>query len=791
MSQDQSLCPKCRRQTAASQPASITQWLSVCRCGAENLFLTQSLSVHICSNCGKRVNRGRQGTFSQYIFRHDLCSCPVPEPVLTEIQAAPEALAPEPEDDDSEELPLLKEEFPVDRYKPLKVVGKGAAGKVYLCRDRLLRKKVAVKMLSTLSSAELVAFQEEARALSKLKHANIVSILDFGASPDGLPYMVLEYVPGLTMEQYLDEHGAMPAEDACFVLDQVCQALACAHREGIFHRDVKPSNILLVSDEENGLGVRLIDFGVARVRSEDASHSGSEAREQGRTLAGTPAYMSPDQAAGLEYDARSEVYSLGCVLFELLTGRPPFEAESPLEMISMHAGVEPPLVSSLIEGPVSGELEEIVATCLAKNKEERYQSADQLRDALLALSRQEETESEHAPVPGGFRLSPMMIALGAAIFLILASLCYLNVSNNSASHYPVAPRVAPPARAGKRSVVRLTIENTDFNGLSPDSNEIIRPVGEGGSLEDAELEDVAELLRGKDRVFLDLSADEIDGSGLHFLSGSPIYGMLLSQNRLDLKTLDALKQFKHLEILRLSLTNVDDDSMSTITGIKSLSILDLDHCTKVTDKGIKYLTALPRLRALTLTSTGITDKSADYLRAMPSLEFVFLEGTRITNAGLAPIAELKNLRGLFVRDCGSIDGSGIAMVCRAMPQLERMSMGGPALKEGDFIPLQSLEKLQVLNLYNCAIGPEDLKAIGTLKNLSILYISHGLFDDSALPYLYGLKKLRGIGLWECQRITTPGLAELRAHLDRPIQILSDKVDKSPLNEDVIDMWSEQ
>ncbi|MGD9680034.1 MAG: protein kinase [Candidatus Obscuribacterales bacterium] len=783
MSQEQPQCPKCRKPVTASQPASITQWLSVCRCGVENLFLTQSLSVHICSKCGKRVNRGRQGSLSQYIFRHDLCSCPVPDPVRTEIEAAPSALAAEPEDDDSEELPLSKEEFPVERYKPLRVVGKGAAGKVYLCRDRLLRKKVAVKMLSTLSASELVAFQEEARALSKLKHANIVSILDFGASQDGLPYMVLEYVPGVTMEQYLDEHGAMPVEDAIFVLDQVCRALDCAHREGIFHRDVKPSNILLVSDEENGLGVRLIDFGVARVRQDEDPGQGSEVLEQGRTLAGTPAYMSPDQAAGLDYDARSEVYSLGCVLFELLTGRPPFEAESPLEMISMHANREPPLVSSLIGARVPGDLEEIIATCLAKDREERFQSISQLSEALAALSQSESAEEE-TPVgrrPGAI-LSMVAVAALGGVFI---SLAWFGLSRGEPGTTGARSDVKPVQR------VRMAREAAGFTEQFSSKYFSFRPVGEGGTLSDAELEEVAEMLANEKSILLDLSNSDVHGPGLHFLSKLPIFYLNLSQNSLDLDCLNTLRSFKRLRILKLAQTNLNDDALAVISRIRTIEELDLDGCRGFTDRGVAYLAELPAVQSIILRSTAITDDSLKTLAAIPKIYSIVVEDTIVGDEGLAKISHCRNIKMLYLRNCKNVSARGFALICRNMPWLTELSMGGPGIGPGDLEPVAALKDLENLNLLNCRIGAADLKAIGTLPNLGVLYLSKGEFADRDLKSLYGLKNIRHIGFWECKNITSDGLAELREHLPRHTRIISETSDNSPFNQDVVEMFADQ
>lgn len=269
--------------------------------------------------------------------------------------------------------------FPKDRYLPLREIGRGASGVVYLCRDRLLRKKVAVKCLHSVTAAQLLDFQNEARSTSHLNHPGIVGVLDFGGTASGAPFMVMEYVNGLSLGEFINEHDHMTQEMCSVVFIQIASALAYAHDKGIFHRDLKGSNILLIDSDKLYPEVRLIDFGVAGVK-----HATLEPTIlHGRTLVGTPLYMPPDQANGLPYSTQSEIYALGCVLFEALTGSPPFKGETALETINMHAkSAAPTLLQRRPDLEFSQAFEDIIACCLAKNPKDRFQSLTVLSEAL-------------------------------------------------------------------------------------------------------------------------------------------------------------------------------------------------------------------------------------------------------------------------------------------------------------------------------------------------------------------------------------------------------------------------
>lgn len=359
----------------------MTQFLSVCKCELESSEFLEETPVKICAHCGKRIDDGREGTITQFIFRAESCRCEEPEPVWSDSKRPFKAQAFEgflENQEEEVELDIADTSFPKKRYKPIKELGRGASGTVYLARDLMLTKKVAIKTLHYLDGEQLIQFQEEARATSKLSHPNIIQILDFGCTSEGLPYMVLEYFKGKSLEEILKEKGRLNWDEASRIVSRICNGISYANERNIFHRDLKPSNILVSETNVDSIDVKLIDFGVAKV----FEMLGKTTEFQGKTLAGTPSYMSPDVFRGFTYSSASEVYSLGCVFYECLTGHPPFEAETSLETLSMHANHEPPSMQDIEGVNIPANVESVILKCLEKDPENRYQQANELLEAL-------------------------------------------------------------------------------------------------------------------------------------------------------------------------------------------------------------------------------------------------------------------------------------------------------------------------------------------------------------------------------------------------------------------------
>ncbi len=283
--------------------------------------------------------------------------------------------------------------FPLDRYQPLKQIGIGSAGSVYLCLDRQSQDPVAVKILHLLHVDQLRSFETEARIMTTIRHPNIVELLGYGSTPAGMPYMCLEYFPGTRLADYIEARGHLPVKTAIEVFANLADALWVSHTNRILHRDISSGNVLVAYDHLGKLEVKLIDFGVAHVLDQtlnDAIHQTFDNNEilnssGSYELVGTPAYMPPDVPHGLPYDERSEIYALGCMLFEALTGTVPFLGRSAMETINMHALNPPPTLLEACNREFDARLEAIVAYCLAKDPRDRFQSMDQLRAALHTL----------------------------------------------------------------------------------------------------------------------------------------------------------------------------------------------------------------------------------------------------------------------------------------------------------------------------------------------------------------------------------------------------------------------
>jgi eukaryotic-like serine/threonine-protein kinase len=250
------------------------------------------------------------------------------------------------------------------RYALGAMVGAGGMGQVYRARDRVLERTVAVKVLTAASTddLELVArFSREARAAAALNHPNIVAVFDSGADGD-LHYLVMEYVEGQSLAGLLRREGRLGPRRVAEVGRQVCQALAAAHAAGLVHRDITPGNVLI----DPAGPVKVADFGIAKLAAA-TTMTGDE-------VLGTAAYLSPEQAQGRPVDGRSDLYSLGCVLYALLTGAPPFAGDSPVAVAARHV-TEQPTPPSHRNPRVGPALEAVVLTALAKEPADRYQSA--------------------------------------------------------------------------------------------------------------------------------------------------------------------------------------------------------------------------------------------------------------------------------------------------------------------------------------------------------------------------------------------------------------------------------
>lgn len=646
------------------------------------------------------MNKGRSGSFTQFIFRYDLCSCgSAAKPGSTAfVDAVENSTFAAPADEPFEEMEpdesvadVTAELFPIDRYTPLKRIGMGAVGVVYLCHDVNLNKRVVLKTLHYRDAEQLVAFQKEARVLSKLAHPNIVRILDFGATSSGSPYMVLEHSKGITLDIELQENGPLSPDGARNVFSQLVKALAYCHDHAVMHRDLKPENILLCpSKRDDSIFVKLIDFGIAMVEDQESTSI------NGRTITGTPAYMPPDQVRGYAYDTRSEVYSLGCVLFEALTGRPPFIGATALDVLNKHANDEPPSVNDWAPQAIPEDLERIIEKCLQKRPSDRYQNMQELGADLGLEDKPVIAEDVNESTRTASKVSKTRIGVLVAAIALLGGGAALYFSQR-------APEAVPQKKKNNKALKKS-------NGAVQDRSTFVP--------------------RGIDPNILDYKVEK-PFNNEYLLSGTI--------NRAALSDFVLKYQPRIITLLGPPMAEISWDALSELKPLTNLYELDLTD-TRFSDADIPHLANLPPIQKLSLRGTTITDdgiKKLIKLKSLQNLEMLLLGNTKTSATYFPDLKKLPRLRGIDVENTSS-------------------------LTLADLTLLTTMPRMSTLEVSSMPIGDEGVKILSRLS-LDSIELQDCDVSDKCVDYLVNQKKLRKLSLTNNAKITDkciPGLAKL-------------------------------
>lgn len=583
-----------------------------------------------------------------------------------------------------------------EHYDLLEEIGSGGNGIVYKARHRLLNYIVAIKMLraNRLEQKIIRRFNQEAKAISTLDHATIVKLKDYGLTELGQPYMVLDYIPGITLSAYLESNMSLPVKEFLKVFAQCCEGLQHAHDAGILHRDLKPSNIMFTDDFK----VRIVDFGIAKII--DLADQAAGLTKTGEIF-GSPKYMSPEQASGKRVDHRSDIYSLGIVMFEALTGSVPFSGNSTIEVLTSHINAKPPSMASL-NPHISNQLHEIVSKCLIKDPSERFQSMNDLRTALLEAKT---GGKKLASTAGKVKKADVLLAATGVVLIIgivLLSQFMYSLSRPPEERKPhqEIEEFASFSNEGKvaREYFRSHIHNKK---IDLDKNFAASMDVNDDTLSEFDNTNVTEdlVMRGS----------KLKGPGLAHLIHLPLRRLAISTSNMPNRALDEIKHMKNLEILDISGTNVDDQGLIELAKLPKLKTLYIKDEEKISNSGLANLAGCRTLESLYLSKDEwLRAEGIRNLAKCPSLKILKLDRSGISAPDLVPIKELKHLKVLTLRDLHigddavkHLEGTGIEHL-----DLQRTSITDKAL-----ISLNKMPHLKEVGLNHCTLTPSAINAL--------------------------------------------------------------------------------
>ena len=583
-------------------------------------------------------------------------------------------------------------------------------GAIFKARHLALNRIVAVKMIhqNRMDETQIRRFQQEAKAVSALDHPSIVRVHEFGISEGGQPHMVLDYIEGTTLESVLKEHGVLSIAEALPIFDQICDAISHAHERGVLHRDLKPGNIMLIERPNQPPLVKIVDFGIAKIA--DPTHEQGQSLTQTGEIFGSPLYMSPEQASGDKLDARSDIYSVGCVLFEALTGSPPFTGKTAIETLIMHS-TQPPV--SLKEGSLGKffplPVESLVAKSLSKDPQARFQSMKEFREALLPALSGVQPNSFGRSASNQERLErsksiwwPFYVVgfLGAIVFAqhLVSSVDKRHLDQASTEVRQVQGKTSPPAVPDKQ------IKAANVKGKNDLDFDILLP-----PLPD----DYAAIVNQKNQEEIKVSPQ-------------------------DDATMEAFEEV---------IPHTGSDGTSSWPTTVEL------HPTHITGEGLGHLTHL-NLRNIDITeATRLQGKHLWKLIGKKTLRNVRIrQAPEVDDAGITFLSNITDLYNLEIVQCPSVDSLCLESIGPKLKNLNLLSFNG-CTAFGPKLPINrgDFPKLRRLFLANTKVDDEAVKVISAaLPSLFDLDVSSTAVSAKGIKYALSHSNLKQISIHNCQ-----------------------------------------
>jgi len=717
-------------------------------------------SGRICLNCGKSSPEGqRAGSFTAFLFKELRCHCSVPKfatgenkrtQVADRIKLRRQTAKSKIQSLGGESGPIVIGQGTIigGTFKIVSTIGAGGMGTIYLAQHRTLPQKFALKILaqSLVSEQYWQRFQAEAKTLASLKHPNLVNVYDLGIHENSVFYYSMDYLEGRNLEDILAWDGPQPLERTIEIFLAVLDALAYAHRNGIVHRDIKPANIFICNKGTSGAEVKILDFGIAKLVKGDNAGQGLTAVGE---IFGSPYYMSPEQCMGNAVDARSDIYSVGCSMFETLTGFVPFEADSSLAIALMHEEKAPPLLSEVTSNQLPPSVDSVIAKCMAKLPRDRYQSSKELALDLERI-RDGKDVTEYGTTGGRQaqgsaedeqdenRTNRWLIPVTIATTLLLAGYFALNmVFPTGKPEAEKIEKIKPvPLLFDQRvildqdSIVEsqanhpfeitpqehnrikqfLTERKTPYSHFSPDRKSLIFDFPSDINLgmviykNAAKTQFIQVEAKGQVKIPANLSS-RFDASG--YTIAYP-----------DLTKFFRLEDFTSLAFRRAGANNTRlGPNLMRLTNTRQL---DLNY-SAVNDSDLSWIDEMKSVNSFNLSFTNITGEAFSKSKIFTHLNSFEINGMRNITPVLEKIAPDRHLR--------------------------IVNIGGSKLTAKDFALLSKLTNIESLNIDDFTLKDENLASLARMQSLKSLNLCgcEGMTNTS-LYYLKNLKNLQHLRL---------------------------------------------